>query len=559
MRIRTNSFALLGLALATLAVLAPAAHAGTYTVNACDSLGQAWGNYSWTGSAAAGIAADTNCTTGSLTIGNAAGPDNSIADGAASTTTFTAGSGMTIADFTFSRGITYRNPVVAGTHRLYAIYKLGPTVFAGAGNYLAATRDRLNAQKRWYGYPEADVTVARSTVTKASFPELAGYRGDATTLQISVGCFNRATPCSVGPGGSVSNAIYGARVVLNDPVPATVAVEASGLLAGGQRNGSDPVTVTASDNAGIKRIEIVDVTPGTTARIVGRESYDGENLTDKRGQCSFAFVHACPNLLDETVVPDSLEVGRRTLRVRVTDAADNVVEQGPYVIDAISPSNRGAFNGSSASEDAGLTARFMGGRKTRRTVGYNARARITGRLLNSSGQPIAGARVNVFSRNLSPGARSIERGSAITGADGVYVASVRAGASRLIQVGWRSHVNDVRFQESAYVTLKARASARLSVSSRRVGFGRTVTLSGRLRGTVPPRGVALLFQGRGRDGRYATFADGRASRRGTFHVRYRFRSGASRGHTFVFRVKLRRDAGFPYEQGYSNRVRVRVL
>lgn len=155
-------------------------------------------------------------------------------------------------------------------------------MFAGAGNYLAATRDRLNAQNRWYGYPEANVTVARSTVSKASFPELAGYRGDATTLQISVGCFNRATACSVGAGGSVANSIYGARVVLNDPVPATVAVEASGLLSGGQRNGSDPLTVTASDNAGIKRIEIVDVTPGTTARVVGSESYDGENLTDKR-------------------------------------------------------------------------------------------------------------------------------------------------------------------------------------------------------------------------------------------------------------------------------------
>jgi hypothetical protein len=466
---------------------------------------------------------------------------------------------MTIADFTFSRGITYRNPVADGTHRLYAIYKLDATVFAGAGNYQAATRDRLNAQKRWYGYPEANVTVAMSNVSKVSFPELAGYRGDATTLQISVGCFNRATPCSVGAGGSVSNAIYGARVVLNDPVAPTVAVEASGLLAGGQRDGSDPVTVTASDHAGIKRIDIVDVTAGTTPRIVGGESYDGENLTDKRTQCSFAFVHACPNLADETVVPESLEAGRRTLKVRITDAANNVVEQGPYSVDAISPSNRGALNGSNASEDAGLTARFTGGRATHRTVGYSARARVTGRLLNSAGKPIGGARVNILSRDLRQGARAVERASATTGADGVYIASVRAGASRLIQVGWRSHVNDNRFQENAYVTLKARASARLSVSPKRAGLGHTVVLSGRVRGTIPARGVALLFQGRGRNGHYATFADGRASRRGTFRVRYRFRSGASRGHTFVFHVKLRRDAGFPYEQGYSNRVHVRVL
>ena len=245
--------------------------------------------------------------------------------------------------------------------------------------------------------------------------------------------------------------------------------------------------------------------------------------------------------------------------MRVIDAAENVVEQGPYSVDAVTPSNRGAFNGTGATDDAGLTARYTRTRRTRLTVGYNERVRITGRLLNSAGRPIAGARLNIFTRDLRQGARSVERGSAITRVDGVYVTTVSAGASRLIQVGWRSHVNDGRFQESAYVTLKARASARLSVSPRRAGLGRTVILSGRVRGTIPSRGVALIFQGRGSGGSYSTFADGRASRSGRFRVRYTFRSGASRGRAFVFRVKLRGDAGFPYAQGYSNRVRVRVL
>ena len=59
-------------------------------------------------------------------------------------------------------------------------------------------------------------------------------------------------------------------------------------------------------------------------------------------------------------------------------------------------------------------------------------------------------------------------------------------------------------------------------------------------------------------GRYSTFADGRANRKGRFSVRYRFRSGSSRGRTFTFRVKLRGDARFPYASGYSKRVTVRV-
>jgi hypothetical protein len=135
---------------------------------------------------------------------------------------------------------------------------------------------------------------------------------------------------------------------------------------------------------------------------------------------------------------------------------------------------------------------------------------------------------------------------------------VRAGASRLTQVAWRSHVRDPGFQESAYVTLNARASSSLRAAPRVVGVGGSLRLSGRVRGTIPARGVPLIFQGRMGKGRYTTFAEGRANRRGRFSKRYRFRSAGSRGRTFSFRVKLRGDARFPYALGYSKRVRVRV-
>jgi len=85
-----------------------------------------------------------------------------------------------------------------------------------------------------------------------------------------------------------------------------------------------------------------------------------------------------------------------------------------------------------------------------------------------------------------------------------------------------------------------------------------VRLSGRIRGTIPTRGVPVIFQGRSGKGRYTTFGEGRADRKGRFRTGYRFRSGASRGRTFSFRVKLRGDARFPYASGYSKRVTVRV-
>ena len=43
-----------------------------------------------------------------------------------------------------------------------------------------------------------------------------------------------------------------------------------------------------------------------------------------------------------------------------------------------------------------------------------------------------------------------------------------------------------------------------------------------------------------------------------FKVRYRLRSSASRGHSFVFRARIRPEAKFPYETGYSSTATVRV-
>ena len=89
-------------------------------------------------------------------------------------------------------------------------------------------------------------------------------------------------------------------------------------------------------------------------------------------------------------------------------------------------------------------------------------------------------------------------------------------------------------------------------------MGGRLRLTGTVRGTVPSRGVSLIFQGRSGHGHYTTFAEGHANRKGRFRMSYRFRSAASRGRTFSFRVKLRGDARFPYALGYSKRVTVRV-
>ena len=142
------------------------------------------------GADVAGVVEDSSCAGNSIALTVPAGAR--MANNTSSALTFTSPAGTTIADFALTRQIGYTNPVAEKTHKYFLFYALGPTVFAGAGNYYDPTRNALNAQKQWYGYPDNNVAVAKSAVTRASFPALAGYKGDATTLALRVGCFNRA-------------------------------------------------------------------------------------------------------------------------------------------------------------------------------------------------------------------------------------------------------------------------------------------------------------------------------------------------------------------------------
>jgi hypothetical protein len=431
-------------------------------------------------------------------------------------------------------------------------------VFAGAGNYYDPTRNALNAQKQWYGYPDGNVAVAKSGVSRASFPALAGYKGDATTLVLRVGCFKRTTDCSVAAGGGISHILHGSDVTIEDPTAPTVTVEASGLLAAGARDGSDPVTVTASDNSGIRKVELIDVSNPAAPQVVGTEDYTIDR-TSANKVCDFSQPAPCPALSRETIKATSLPAGQRLLTVRVTDSGGNITERGPYPVFAVTPSDRGALNGANATDAGTLSVIWTKGlRANRRTLGYGQKAGVRGRLVNSSGTPITGAKVTLLTRDLRQGASLIPRATYTTDSDGRFSATVTASASRLLQFAWLSHANDIRFGANGYLTLQARAASTLTVSTRRPRVGRALTISGRLKG-VSRGGVPVVVQGRAKGSKhYETFADTTTSPSGRFKVRYRFRSSASRGRSFVFRARIRPAARFPYETGYSSTATVRV-
>ncbi len=558
---RTGGIAALAGSLVALAAAAPA-QAGVYTVYACTAAGRSWDNRSWELIAPVNsITADQDCA-GDDNIGLNQTPGGRTADGAQASLQFRTPSGTSISDFRLTKRIIFRNPTQDGTHRYHVITALGGTAIEGAGNYPDGTRNRLNGQGRWYGYPEGNADTGIVTVSRASFPALASYQGGARSLTVRIGCTQRGTPCSSTGAAHIANNIRGAEIDVNDPAaPRDLTVDADGLLRGGRVDGSDPVRVKVSDPSGIRRVEIVDVTG--TPTVVGAEDYDtdaGGVQTDRGASCSFRFASPCPQLsYGETLRPTSLQAGRRKLLVRAYDAGRNVVERGPYEAEVASPSDRGALNGANATEPATITARFTrGNSRTRRTIGFLSKADVAGQLLNAGGQPIANARVAVLTRDIDDDEAKL-RSYVTTDGEGRFRYRATAYASRLYQFAWASHVNDVRYAANGYVTLLARATATIRPRPHSVRVGQRVRLTGRLAGKRPRRSVDIVAQGRpGKRGRFRTFADGTIGRDGRFRVSYVFRDPSSRGRTFQFRIKIERDSGYAYWGGYSRIARVRV-
>jgi hypothetical protein len=206
-------------------------------------------------------------------------------------------------------------------------------------------------------------------------------------------------------------------------------------------------------------------------------------------------------------------------------------------------------NGSAASETAQLHLGVRGPVARR----FALRAlRLPGRLVNSGGQPIAGASVDVLARDQgSERVRVI--GHARTGADGGFVASVPPGSSRLVEVAYRAFGSDGAYSARASLQETVGAGVALRVTPRRTGSAGTIRLSGKVQGPIPAHGVIveLLVHYLGL---WQPFRTPRTDSAGRFTVSYRFQGGVGR---FPFRAQVPAgQAGFPFGQGLSRSIAV---
>ena len=107
--------------------------------------------------------------------------------------------------------------------------------------------------------------------------------------------------------------------------------------------------------------------------------------------------------------------------------------------------------------------------------------------------------------------------------------------------------------------LRMMVSARsaIAVDRRAVRNGEAIEFTGRLRGGHVPEGGKLIDLQAHYRGTWRTFAAPRTDARGRWSYEYRF--GATRGTVrYRFRARIRREAAYPYELGYSRLVSVTV-
>jgi hypothetical protein len=560
--------ALVALALGAGALLPATARAGTYNVYSCAFGGSFYANNAWV---ADGVYAappngtvDTQCGASGDVISAALSPGVTLGLGWAGLT-FRPPPGASLSDFTVEVRHRHVDDTADGvSNNTAGLFRYGEGFFSGAGNLRAGDAATLGAEGHFWGNGASPTDVTR-TISRRDSPT-ALSQANADRMILSADCGDEPS-CPMGAADTQLEEIRGSRITINDPiVPSVTAVAVGqGLLAPGVRSGDEPITFSATDNTGIRRAEIVDVTDAASPVVVASEDYDSGTKTEAGTRCDYTRPRPCHDLKDERIAASPPVGGRRTLVVRVADAGGETAVSAPFAVVARGPLN-GVNGGDGARMSAGFPARVYRGKgkkrhrifvlRPTRLVSYGKAATIRGILRNAAGQPIGGADVRILVREDRLGAGYVDRGGVTTGPDGRFQFGLPHGSSRLVRLGYRAFKGDDRFAARANVHLNVRA--RISVRGPRHVPGRgRATFTGRLVGRpFPPRGVTLdlqIFQpGRG----WRVFGNARTRKDGRFVARYRFNSAVS--GRFTFRLRLRPNDAYPYARGFSRRVRVRV-
>ena len=349
--------------------------------------------------------------------------------------------------------------------------------------------------------------------------------------------------------------IYAARMTLLDSLPPTLEVQPHGALidANEPLAGVQSVSFIARDKGGglARATLLVDDSPVVQLK---------PDLATASCAEPYSAIVPCPPRSVFTVDLDTTAIsnGAHRLRLLVEDVAGNTIASAPWTA---SVRNTGTANGSGATLLARLTGRLAGARSAaplQRRIPFGRSIRLTGRLADPAGTPIAGASLDVAFRVRRSGSPWEARGTVMTDARGAWTLVIPRGSSREVRVGYRAFSFDEAPARELIARVDVQARVQLSITPRRVGR----------RGKIHFHGV--LAGGPGKDGTHVTlYAVDRRGRgripvvvlrcdaRGRFRYVYRF-SRTPGPTTYRFIAVVEGQNGYPYAAGRSPIVPVRV-
>lgn len=416
----------------------------------------------------------------------------------------------------------------------------GTYIVGGSVYYRLATEDGQ------HGYlavsPDAGTGTAFATQNDNQGHETGIPAGNWRYLVIRLECTqpNEGSRCVGQASGALASAKQ-IRISLADVSQPTLQ-DGGSLLSGAELRGPQTVEVGAADQgAGLQSIQIS--VNGTGAA--------GDDLSSSCNPLPGALTSRlvpCPLSFGKTYTLDTakppFKEGLNTVTVCAYDYAQTGTSNSACRSHEVLVNN--LCPGSNVAGGKTITAGFAGNKRKERTLSFHRKSLIRGRLVDSNGQPVAGAQVCIQAHTDLQGRPFHPVATTTTNQNGGWSYKTNRGPSRIFRVGYRSGA----FETSTDLALHIRSRSTLHLSTHRTPIHKKVYFSGELPGpSCAGRTVYVSGTVPGAKRRFLV-------RQATTDALCRFRKGYAfspipQASRFVFWVNVPEQAGYPYRPGRS--------
>src|SRR6187549_196347 len=432
----------------------------------------------------------------------------------------------------------------------------GAWVFqAPAGTYIVggSVFSRLATDAGHHGYlavsPDAGAGVAFAVQNDNLGHETGIPVGNWRYLVVRLECTapNDGNRCVGAGAGALASAKH-VRIALSDVSQPTLKVGGS-MFSGSELRGPQTVDVAAADQgAGLRSVQIV-----VNGKGAGGDDLSAScnplpgNLTSRMAPCPATLTKTYS--IDTAAAP--FKEGLNTVSVCAYDYAqtgtpNDICESREVLVNNLCP-------GSPVAGGKTITAGFAGNKRKERTLPFRRKALIRGRLLDSNGQPVAGAQVCIQAHTDLPGRPFHLAATTMTNQNGGWSYKTNRGPSRIFRVGYRSGA----FEVAETLALRVRSRSTLHLSTHRSPINKKVFFSGELPGpSCASRNAYVKATVRGAT-RKVLVRQATTDPLCHFRIGYAF-SPIPRTTRFVVWVYVPEQAGYPYRPGRSVNRYIRV-